>query len=61
MTELLKKITLTCPECGMEIKIGKTVWVLKGKPYHPKCVKDNKSLFDQWKNERDRDKGWDIE
>ena len=57
LMRMVKNMTLTCPECGMEIKTGKTVWMLKGKSYHPECVRDNKSLFDQWKNERDRDKG----
>lgn len=45
-------MTLNCPECDMEIKMGKTVWYLKGKSYHPECVKDTPTLYAQWNCEK---------
>lgn len=41
-------MTLLCPECGMEIKVGKTVWFFNGKSYHPECVQDNPELYREW-------------
>jgi len=48
-------MTLTCPECGMEIRMGKKVYFLRGKSYHPVCVMDNKNLYAQWKVKREGD------
>lgn len=42
-------MALLCPECRMEIKIGKTVWFFGGHSYHPECVMDNKDLYALWK------------
>jgi hypothetical protein len=42
-------MTLTCTECGLELKMGKEVWFMEGYNYHPECVKDNKTLYIKWK------------
>jgi len=38
--------------------LGKTVWMFKGKSYHPECVIDNSTLYAQWKLQ---EKGGDDE
>jgi hypothetical protein len=48
-------MTLTCKECGMEIKIGKTVWFMEGHNYHPECIMDNPGLYKRWRKEKEVD------
>ena len=46
---------LKCKECGMEIRMGKKVYFMRGKSYHPVCVKDNKNLYAFWEKAREGD------
>jgi len=45
-------MALNCKECEFPLKMGKPIWMFKGKSYHPECVKDNKELYTQWTGER---------
>lgn len=45
-------MAIICPECGLEIRMGKTVWMMKRTSYHPECVQDNPTLYAQWKSSK---------
>jgi hypothetical protein len=33
-----------------------TVWVMKGIPYHPECIRKNRDLLDEWRACENEDK-----
>jgi hypothetical protein len=46
----MSKTTIgNCMECRKPFEEAETIFFLKGNPYHPACVRKNRTLLELWR------------
>jgi hypothetical protein len=46
----MSKTTIgNCAHCGKPFEQGDTIWMMRSKFYHPKCIRTNRDTLELWR------------